>query len=470
MKLKLTKLTLALMAIITGLLILIGCGGSSSSGGASSVDLFITDDMSADYSGVWVTLYKAEIYNTAGASTTLFESTEGLPVNLRQLNDGASRFLLLAPGRLPDGTYNKVQFNVGKTVNLVAAVGGAPSTATFPNSLDNGTGRSKLEVNLTPAVTIPGTPRLAIDFDLKNWTVTGGVITPVVGVHPGGGLTDPTRHERFEFKGLVSNLVGTAPDQTFNLQLRFGGNVTVQTSIDTSFVGDGSAVFGNGAKAEVFGEFNPLTRVVTARVVRFESEFENEAKAIGKASNIAAVAGTFDVLPKFTRGFVPQGEKVSVVTNGTTRYRGRRGVTLTQAEFFTALTNAGTDAVVEVEGAYSSTNNTLTAKSVHIENEVELGGVEAQGTASAPDVEVGSFSLTISESEGFTPPNATMTVKVSSITTYKSATGASMTKAGFFEALRASGTVVKVHGVIRDGAIAAGRCEIKQSGGGGNNQ
>ncbi len=443
-----------------------GCGGGSASSGTGNFQLFITDDLHAGYSGVWVKVYKAQVKNAAGASTTLFDSAEGTTVNLRQLNDGASRFLLLAPGVLPDGTYNKIEFVLDKSVTLVATPSGTTSTGNFPARMDDSTaGRSKLEINLSPAIVIPGATRVAIDFDLRNWTFSGGIVTPVLGVHPGTGLDDPARHERFEFKGLVRDLSGTAPTQSFILGLRAGGAITVSTDANTSIVSDGPAALANGLKAEVYGDFNPVTRTVAARVIKLESDFEDEAKAIGPASNIATVPNTFDLKPKFTRGFAPQGEKISVVTNPTTtRFRGRQGATLTSTQFYDALLAAGANAIVEVEGTYSSTNNTLTAKSVHIENEADLGEDEAKGSSSEPNLEGKTFKITVSEHEGFDlPGGGIITVKVSPGTRFRTAAGAEINLPSFFETLAGGSRSVKVEGIFRDGVFNAGKAEFRNN-------
>ncbi len=467
MKQRLIQLFSAALLGTSMLIGALGCGGSSAtSGGSGNFQLFVTDDLHAGYSGVWVKVYKAQIKNSAGTSTTLFDNAAGTTINLRQLNDGAARFLLLAPGTLPDGTYNKVEFVLDKSVTLVASPSGVSSTANFPAAMDDSTaGRSKLEVNLAPALVLPGATRVAIDFDLKNWVVASGIVTPVLGVHPGNGLDDPARHERFEFKGLIKDLSGTAPTQTFGLNLRFGGSVNVATDANTAILGDGASALANGLKAEVYGDFNPLTRTVSARVIKLESEFENEAKAIGSALNVVEASNSFDVKPKFTRGFAPQGEKVGVVTNATTtRFRGRHGSTLTSAQFYAALAAAGANAIVEVEGVYSSTSNSITAKSVHIENESELGGDEARGNSSEANLEAKTFKITVSEHEGFDlPAGGVITVKVTDGTRFRTASGAEINLPSFFETMAGNSQVVKVEGIFRDGVFNAGKAEFRNN-------
>ena len=467
MKTRLIQICVAVVLALGALIGAQGCGGSSSgSGGTGNFQLFLTDDLHAGYSGVWVKVYKAQIKNSAGASTTLFDSVAGTTINLRQLNDGASRFLLLAPGTLPDGTYNKIEFVLDKAVTLVATPSGTSTNGNFAAALDDSTaGRSKLEINLSPALVVPGATRVCIDFDLRNWTFVGGIVTPVLGVHPGTGLDDSSRHERFEFKGLIRDLSGLAPTQTFILGLRTGGSVAVSTDANTSIVGDGASALGNGLKAEVYGDFNPTTKTVAARVIKLESEFEDEAKAIGRALNVVELSNSFDVNPKFTRGFAPQGEKVGVVTNpATTRFRGNHGTTLTSAQFYAAVVAAGANAIVEVEGTYSSGTNSITAKSVHIENESELGGDEAKGASSEPNIDAKTFKITVSEHEGFdVPGGGIINIKVTPGTRFRNVNGSEMTLAGFYEVLAGGSRNVKVEGIFRDGVFNAGKAQFRNS-------
>jgi hypothetical protein len=441
---KLTQLSLFLLLVLS----LFGCGGAG--GSLSSVfNLFITDDASATYSGVWVKLYKAELKGDGGKSVVLFQSTDGLTVNLRQLNDGASKFLLLAPGTVPDGTYNKVQFEVNKTVDLVAVSNNAASTATFPNALDNAAGNSVLTANLSPSVVMPGASKVVIDFDLKNWNVVNGVITPVLRHHDGAGLEDGSRHERFEYNGLIGNLSGTAPTQAFDLTLKTGGTIHVVTDDTTDIVGQSSgASLASGLAAEVYGVFDPVTNSVKANIIHFVSAHEatDLAKAAGKPSNGNADTGSFDLAPKFTKGFAPKGDKVSVTTDSSTVFRGKRGVVLSQADFFAALTSAGANASVDLEGTYNEGSNSIAAKAVHIENEAEFADAYAGGTSSNPDAVAFSFDLAVARSSGINGVGASLKVQLSPEAEIKGPRGAAATKEQFFSLLAEKSRPVAVKG------------------------
>jgi hypothetical protein len=463
MKNQLIRIKVVTLVVLFAFFVMLGCGGSGGGGGSSTFQLFVTDDLHPGYSGVWVKIFKANLKDASGASVQVFNSTDGLTVNLRDLHDGAARFLLLAPGQVPDGTYNKVVFELDKSVTLVAKPSGAVSTANFPNSLDSTVvGHSDLSVDLSPTLIVPGAPRLVIDFDLKNWIVAGGVITPVLNHHNGNGLDDPDRHHRFEFKGFISNLAGVAPNQTFSLALRNGGTVSVSTDDTTQIIGDANVnTLSNGLRVEVYGAFNPLTGKIAAKIVRAESDFDDDQKAIGFISNPSFANLNFELAPSFTRGFVPQGEKIIVQTNGSTRYRGRHGSTLTATQFYDALVASGPNVLVEAEGIYNSGSNTMTAKSVHFESESDMGEDEGKGTTSSPNSEAGTFSVSLTEFEGFSPPGGLLPVIVSPNAEFRGSNGNSITKSAFFEIITSGSKTVDFKGAYANNIFTASRVRLR---------
>lgn len=467
-KLKLKTILLWLVAAMATLLSVLGCGGGSSSSGTATLDLFITDDLTPDYTGVWVKVYKGSLGKADGSFTTVFESAEGLPVNLRQLNDGTARFLLLAPGRVPEGTYDKVEVILDKTVTLVATGSGTTTSANFPDTYDTTDGKSRIGLTLDPNLTVPGPNRLVIDFDLKNWTVTGGVVTPVVKRHDGSGLDDPSRHEKFEFKGIIADLSASLPPQTFALRLRTGGTITVETTVVTDIFIEGGATAGgnlaNGLKAEVYGSFDPATRRLVARVVKAEVEDQDdrdEAKIVGPGFEPNAGDGSFKIRPRFIRGAVPRGDVVNVATTSGTKFKGRRGTTLTKDQFFAAFVNVGSEPVVQVEGIYTPETNTITAKSCHIESDAGMGDAEAEGETAEPNAQMKKFKLFVFEASGFDFGSEAITVQAVDGAKYYGVNDQLISATAFFEALAAGSKKVEVKGGFRDGVFYAGKLELE---------
>ena len=445
------------------LLSLFGCGGGGGSL-SNAFNLFITDDASTQYSGVWVKLYKAQLQGDGGKSVTLFESTEGVTVNLRQLNDGASKFLLLAPGTVPDGTYNKVQFEVNKTVNLVAVGTGAASTANFPDALNNPVGNSLLTANLSPSVVMPGASKVVIDFDLKNWNVLNGVISPVLKHHDGTGLQDGSRHERFEYVGMIGALSGTAPAQTFDLTLKTGGTVHVVTDDTTDIVGQGDNTgLQSGRAAEVYGVFDPTASSVKANIIHYVAvnEASDLAKAAGLGSNADANGGTFDLSPKYTKGFAPKGDKVSITTDANTVFKGKHGATLSHADFFAAFAAAGAKAQIDLDGTYNEGSNSILVKDVHIENEADFADATAGGRSSNPNPGALTFDLAVVASNGINGVGDTLHVQLAPDAEIKGPHGAVTTKDQFFSLLNEKPRTLAVRGSYdsNTGILLASRIE-----------
>ena len=460
MKIFFSRLVSLSSILMLTIIALIGCGGSGTS--TSNLQLFATDDLNPSYSGVWVKIYNAQLRNSTNGTVSVFNDPAGMTVNLRSLNDGSAKFLLIAPGQVPNGTYTKVEFDVNSTVNLTASPSGTASTATFPASLNAATaGHSTLTLNLNPAVTIPGTPSIIVDFDLSAWTVSGGIITPVLTRHSGNGLLDPDRHERFQFKGLVNGLAGTAPNQTFTLALNHGGSIAVTTDDTTQVISDGaSANLSNSASVHVFGSFDPITNSIKAKIIRLQSEFDNENEAVGTVSNPQVGSLTFQLSPTFTRGFAPQGEKITVHTTASTHFRGAHGATLTESQFYAALALLGPDSTAEVEGTYDVSTNTLTADSVHVESEADFGEDEAKGTTSVPNAVNSTFDLAVSSSEGFTLPGGPLHVTVAADAEIKASNGSSVTVANFFSMLASGTKTVELKGGFSNNVFTATRIKF----------
>lgn len=458
---------------LTGVL-LTGCGGAAGvlSAGSSNLNLFVTDNVSDQYSGVWVKVYKASLVGADGVPVEVFNSTEGMSINLRALNDGASRFLLLAPGQVPNGTYNKVEFVLDNQVSLVATGSGATSTAQFPAGMNDANGKTAFPVRLDPPVVVPGDSKFAVDFDLSKWELKNGIVTPVANKHSGQGLDDTSRHERTEFNGVVVDYSSTG----FVLRMKEGGKVPVLVTAETDLVGlEGTAdpVLANGQFVSILGVFDPAAKSVTASVIRFkpaptpESEHHEEgeaevknAGAIGVASQIDATNGTFQVAAKQVRGFIPKGEAINVAVSADTVYRGRKGAVLTKTDFFANLASAST-AVVAVEGTYDVNAKVLTAKSMYSENEAQLGEAEVEGTTSNPIGGESSFDLKLEKVQGF-EASIGFNVPVKSIAgaVFQDSQERPITKDLFFQLLSNRGWRVKLKGVYREGNFAAAKLRL----------
>jgi hypothetical protein len=473
------KLNAASLAFtfLAGLTLAGGCAGSdggSSSGGAggggaqTSTNIFITDNLNAGYDAVWVTIHDVSLVHANGNTATVFHSDAGEVVNLRALNDGAARFLFLCENKIPNGAYKTIQVTLDNDLTLYPTGATTGQAAQFDSSLNNNSGMTEIKLNLSPPFVVSAnTDDIVVDFDLARWEINGTVVTPAINVDTFPGLGDGGRHDRREYEGTVANLTGTVPNQTFTLNTR-SGSFPVQLTSDTVVFrdnGSGSATLANGQRVGVRGSFSTTTNMLLAARVKIKDgdDEDDEPEVRGAVSDANAVSGTFKVTTDEVSGFMPVANFVNVATTTDTKYFSHRGLAMSQADFFAALIQQGSGAMVEVEGGtYESASNTLTARRIKLEDEDDDGHeAEARGKVTAINADQGTFDISLQEWAGFQAQmGQTVGVAVDADTLYKDGNGQAVTRAQFF-AMLTTNTVVKVHGVFNADVITADRLEIR---------
>lgn len=445
-------------------MLLAGCGGSgsgteSSDRSESSVGVFFTDTLSADYDQVWVTTFKVELTNDSG-KVTLLEIPEGQEIDVRSLA-GAERseFLFMGSTSLPKGTYTKILITVARNAQIFAKGSEAAVSAPFSATLNDGD-RSRLEVTLDPPLAVTSASHdLVIDFDLAAWKLEEGTLAPVVKIHPGTGLEDLNRQRGHEYRGILSGLTGTAPEQTFILGLG-GKRVQVVCSPETKILAEGletdAPALTDGSLVEVKGRFDILTRSLRAQSILIKSGPgpEKEAKVKGAAKEANEAEGTFATLPLIVRGFIPSGRSVKVTTSDATKFMNENGRTMTKAVFFSSVKNE--KAIVESLGMWLAASSTFSASSVRLES-ADAAKVESSaiGTIKTANKEEGFFVL-LAEGmavEGFAlPVGVEVKLKAVRSTIFRDSNGSQMTRDVFFEKALA-GLKIKGIGSQSEGTI-----------------
>lgn len=358
------KHILILLAVLAGV---VGCGGGGSGGlGGSFGALFMTDSLDGN-DHVWITVQKV-VLTGAGGNVTVFDVPAGKTIDLKTLHDASGeRYSFL--GTVPNGTYTGIAVTVDKTVTLFARGSDTGATRVFAGN--NG---STAILNLTfgSARGFGRNANLALDFDLANWNDDGTTISgsPFLKEGQGNGLGDLDRQEHDSHWGTIQDLVGTAPDQSFNL-VRGGRSVAVVTNEQTDLC-NSEAVrpieLVNGQTVKVTGAFSVDLGAIVADSVRIRSrsEEEEEPEAEGPISNINADAGTFTITIDDAEHFQPSMTTVNIATNELTVFTSRAGVIVSGAEFFAALVD-GTE--LQAVGEYDPETNTITAIRVSYEDE-----------------------------------------------------------------------------------------------------
>ena len=270
---------------VTGVLLcafaLSGCGGSggSSSGVASGTGraaVLLTDGPREDYAHIWATIYHVELIPQTGAPVVLYDNTAGTQIDLRTLYDSSGqRFSFLGSAAIPAGVYTAINVTIAPTLQLFA--NGATTGTAFPvdsSVTKNSAGNAVITDTFHSPKTLGATTsNLIVDFNLAHFIIRDSKVIPVVEDGGGNGLNDPNRHNKNDYRGVISNLTGTAPALTFTLTT--GGatissagtstttsTVTVVTSASTAIYGPG--VLTNGDRVAVSGTLDTTTQNLVA--------------------------------------------------------------------------------------------------------------------------------------------------------------------------------------------------------------
>ncbi len=463
------KLVGLMLALVVAPLLLSACGGGGGGGSARTapVGVFVTDSFRDDYDHVWTTIYKVELVDSSGAAQTIIDDSAGKTIDLKTLRDASGeRFTFLGRVVARAGMHARVRVTVAPSMTLVlkGTVAGVvtPLADTVPvDSL----GRKVLLLFMSnPRDLATGSDDLVIDFDLANFGILGGKVTPALREGSKTGLDNRNRHEAEDYSGLISGLSGAAPNFTFALTMRFGAAFTVTTSADTTVFNSDSTpnpTLANGKRVEVRGTFTPGTRQLAATEVKIEdSHGERPTKVKGPIVSSDAPAGTFVLTVRRARGFVPSGTTVNIATNATTVFRSSGGLLITKEEFFLRIAGAES---AQAEGVYNAAGNTLVASRVKLEDEADRDGeAEVKGTPTTIESVAGTFRIDpVTEFEGFAYPGGGVGVTTGGIVEFKDKDNNHIGRSDFFAGLALAGARVKVEGSFSAGVIAAREAKLQ---------
>ncbi len=371
---------------------LTGCGGGSGSGTMTTgtggrAAVYLTDNPREEFSHVWTTIYKVELVpQDGGVNVVVFDDPSGRQIDLKTLRDAnGERYAFLSSAEVAEGVYTGAGVTLGETLQLFRAgvTVGDPVTVDAEVPRDaNG------HAVVTAAFKRPRTlgrvnENVVVDFDLARFVIRGTKILPALGEGLGNGLGDANRHEKDDYRGMVSGLSGTAPTQTFTLTRRRGETVTVTTTAATAIFGD--TTLADGAIADVSGILDPATQSITATAVRTrnaantprdEAAGRGMPRVAGTASDLNADARTLTVTIDRAHGLRVRQTTVAVVLGTDARLRDDSGTPVDAAAFFAAL--AATPEV-HVEGTYDAATNTLTATQARVVDPSKDGQGWARG-------------------------------------------------------------------------------------------
>ncbi len=281
-----TIITILMILALFGL-VLFSCSGSGTTGALASsgkIALYLTDDMSF-YSQVTTTVNRVQLLNT-GSGAVCDVMTDPISVNLANL---PAVLQFVNEAACPAVSYNRIHIDFDRNVQIMSGPTGSLNACSFgsyrntngeqPNVLFCGQNEiCTLDLNGAVNVAASQGAKMALDFDLKNFDISG-LGTPSCSVTMKVSPVTPEQlqnHIRNEvITGLVSRLNTT--DKTFEL-VRGTRTFSVQYSAVPTSEQPGidvllQAAQDNGLRTKVFARSIDLTNnriAATAIIVKVE--------------------------------------------------------------------------------------------------------------------------------------------------------------------------------------------------------
>jgi len=340
------------LVFISFLLMLAACGGTTSTtptdglNGNGQVSVIVTDDLTLDYSEVWVTLYAIQAKGDNG-EVTLFENKDGEVINLAELNGVGS---LLSVASIPAGTYTSFEVKLAPEVNLVA-LDGSTETRSFVTNGSSGT--VSFEVNGELVVADGAVASFALDFDLSNFIINAdGMVVPKI-VH----VKDMMKTMKQTMAKLTGEITAVS-DTGFTLHTADGTDISVTLNDNAIMLYDDGLsldMLETGMTVKVFGSYDPDTLSIEAIKVVLKSSGDASMDGVVEVKGIitAITDNTFTINLKDAE-YMPGTDSIDVTINDLTRFA--RG----------SLDILAVDQVVEVKGMLES-DGSLTAQVIEIE-------------------------------------------------------------------------------------------------------
>ncbi len=438
-----------LFVLIAGLLLILGaCGGgggggsssSSSSGGTTAslgtVSVFVTDDLTTEYSKAWITILKVTAVSSDGTEYPLFEDPAGRVFNLLELSGVGA---LLNVAELPEGTYNTVRITMKNEITLTDKQGSTMNAAFAPTGQEY-----VMDVSGSFTVVAGQNTSFGLDFDTKQFSYDAGT-----------GLVSSMvifKTEE-EMKGLhqtdaevEGHVVEVLDSQSFTMQLEHGMTVVTVTLHPTAVVYDedtgstssDTSLLQAMQKVDVYGNYDPDALTVEALSVKIEDSGGSgtTAKAEGVVQSVDGTTVTLDV--REAKNFVPQTDTITVDLSGASFSKGSPDM-LSEGQWLevkgTWDGTTFTATVAEIEGAPSgdgngnengnmngNTNENMNGNMNENANENMNGNmndnmnghedyVEVKGTVESVDGT--TMTVSITRYEHFVPPADTVDVDMS---------------------------------------------------------
>lgn len=414
---------LAALVVVSGLAILAACGGGEPASPQPAkpqmvvVQTYLTDNLTLEYSKVWVTIRRITAVDGAGAEVVLLDASAA-PVTLN-LASLAAVGQFVSTVTIPAGIYRQVSVTMDNAVQLVSRDGSRTTNAKFAAT---GT-EFVLRVREIELDARSGT-QFVFDFDLERFSYdpATGLVTP--------SLRMPRPVEAFqkfvrqfaEARGTVTAVDAAARTLTVDdprlgpatlVKLASGGVVAGQTGslLSLSDLKPGDRIEAKGVLTPGATTAAPVT--VTTLVVELKPGTAGGTPAplatVRGEGRVVSVQGTLVTVAIEEANFLPGANSV-VVDVGTAKFSHGQASDLApgvEVEFSGTVSGTGSSARivatrVQVEGAASAPERDKSPLASFAAVQGQVGSVGADGrfvlqvkAQIGPGVAPGTTSLTV---------------------------------------------------------------------------
>ncbi len=275
---------------------LAACGGGNGSSGLSGIfantgalSVMVTDDMTTQYSKVWVTVLEVTATDSSGQQHVLYEDPNGQIFNLTELHGITA---LLSSQDLIADTYSDFEIILANDISLVDKQG-----QTIQASFNTTGDPEVIPVQGSVSVTAGGFTRMGIDFDLKQFSYdqSSGIVSPVL-LYLDDNQLQQISLDRSRIEGLVTEIIDAG---TFTMENRYGSTVTVTLQATATIfdeysgtVAGDTGVLTVAQKVEVFGTYDATTMTLDAVSARIDDT--SPSSGSGGKTEIKGVISSFD--------------------------------------------------------------------------------------------------------------------------------------------------------------------------------
>lgn len=229
---------------------------------SGSFNLFITDDLTEDYSEVWVSVKHVKIVGENGEKHSVFHGTPSQVFNLAEL-DGIGELLITRS--LPIGNYEKLEITLERDLTMVNNDGVSEERLFASN-----TNAVKILLEGSILIEEDDLTSVAIDFDLSKFTVNDeGEVVPEVFLVK--NVWKELKQTLAKVHGIVTSVEGDVV--TLNHEASDGEITVVLTENTTIHLGENAdAEIAVGDAIKVFGSYDSEESHVEAYRIRIKHE------------------------------------------------------------------------------------------------------------------------------------------------------------------------------------------------------